>query len=103
MQLVAQAGEALKRISNQIESANQVVSRIAHSAQEQDTTLRSISSSLNLLDQATQQNAAMAEETTASAEVLANDTGDLLDLIRGFRTADANGLQGMAQKMRRAG
>ncbi len=45
----------------------------------------------------------MAEETTASAEVLANDTGDLLDLIRGFRTADANGLQGMAQKMRRAG
>ncbi len=45
----------------------------------------------------------MAEETTASAEVLANDTGDLLDLIRGFRTADSNGLQGMAQKMRRAG
>ncbi|MGE6741062.1 methyl-accepting chemotaxis protein [Allorhizobium pseudoryzae] len=103
VQLVAQAGEALKRISSQIESANQVVSRIAHSAQEQDTTLRSISSSLNQLDQATQQNAAMAEETTASAEVLANDTGDLLDLIRGFRTADAGGLAGMAQQMRRAG
>ncbi|MCY1664481.1 methyl-accepting chemotaxis protein [Rhizobium sp. SL86] len=102
VQLVAQAGEALKRISNQIESANQVVSRIAHSAQEQDTTLRSISSSLNQLDQATQQNAAMAEETTASAEVLANDTGDLLELIRGFRTADAGSLNTMAQKMRRA-
>jgi methyl-accepting chemotaxis protein len=103
VQLVAQTGEALKRISSQIESANEVVSRIAHSAQEQDTTLRSISSSLNQLDQATQQNAAMAEETTASAEVLANDTGDLLDLIRSFRTADAGGLQGMAHRMRRAG
>ncbi|WP_137132356.1 methyl-accepting chemotaxis protein [Rhizobium sp. FY34] len=105
VQLVAQAGDALKRISSQIESADQVVSRIAHSAQEQDTTLRSISASLNQLDQATQQNAAMAEETTASAEVLANDTGDLLDLIRSFRTSDTRGadLAAMGQKMRRAG
>ncbi|SIP98580.1 methyl-accepting chemotaxis sensory transducer with Cache sensor [Rhizobium sp. RU35A] len=101
VQLVAQAGEALKRISSQIEGANTVVSRIAHSAQEQDTTLRSISSSLNQLDQATQQNAAMAEETTASAEVLANDTGDLLELIRGFRTSQQSGHQG--QRMRMAG
>jgi methyl-accepting chemotaxis protein len=105
VKLVAQAGEALKRISSQIESANDIVSKIAHSAQEQDTTLRSISSSLNQLDQATQQNAAMAEETTASAEVLANDTGDLLDLIRGFRTSDQGGsdLAAMGQKMRMAG
>ncbi|MBT9368863.1 methyl-accepting chemotaxis protein [Rhizobium sp. CSW-27] len=101
VQLVAQAGEALKRISSQIEGANHVVSRIAHSAQEQDTTLRSISSALNQLDTATQQNAAMAEETTASAEVLANDTGDLLELIRGFRTSQQSGHQG--QRMRMAG
>ncbi len=106
VQLVAQAGEALKRISNQIEGANDIVGKISHSAQEQDTTLRSISAALNQLDSATQQNAAMAEETTASAEVLANDTGDLLDLIRSFRTGDvrdaAGNLQGMGQKMRRA-
>jgi len=87
VQLVGQAGEALKRISDQIASANDIVSKISHSAQEQDTTLRSISSSMNQLDQATQQNAAMAEETTASAEVLANDTGDLLNLIRSFKTS----------------
>lgn len=86
VQLVGQAGDTLKRISAQIESANEIVSNIAHSAHEQNTTLRSISQALNQLDSATQQNAAMAEETTASAEVLANDTGDLLDLIRGFRT-----------------
>ncbi|MEF0865168.1 chemotaxis protein, partial [Rhizobium sp. BR 318] len=63
-------------------------SKIAHSASEQDTTLRSISSSMNQLDAATQQNAAMAEETTASAETLAADTEDLLGLIRGFRVND---------------
>jgi methyl-accepting chemotaxis protein len=103
VQLVGKTGEALKRISGQITEANDVVARIAASAAEQDTTMRSISSALNQLDTATQQNAAMAEETTASAEVLANDTGDLLELIQGFKVSNNNGqLHGMAQKMRRA-
>jgi methyl-accepting chemotaxis protein len=43
---------------------------------------------MNQLDAATQQNAAMAEETTASAETLAADTDELLDLIRGFRVGN---------------
>ncbi|TWD55281.1 methyl-accepting chemotaxis protein [Agrobacterium vitis] len=103
VQLVGKTGEALKRISNQITEANEVVARIAASAAEQDTTIRSISSALNQLDTATQQNAAMAEETTASAEVLANDTGDLLELIQGFKVSGQSGqLHGMAQQMRRA-
>ncbi|MFK4259323.1 methyl-accepting chemotaxis protein [Agrobacterium tumefaciens] len=105
VRLVARAGEALKRISSQVGSASEVVSKISHSAQEQDTTLRSIAHAMNHLDTVTQQNAAMAEETTASAEVLANDTGDLLELIRAFRTHDGRdpvALLDVAQKMRRA-
>jgi methyl-accepting chemotaxis protein len=47
---------------------------------------------MNQLDAATQQNAAMAEETTASAETLAADTEDLLGLIRGFRVNDGRPL-----------
>jgi methyl-accepting chemotaxis protein len=99
VRLVGEAGEALKRISDQIKSANEIVSKIAHSASEQDTTLRSISSSMNQLDAATQQNAAMAEETTATAETLASDTEDLLNLIRGFRIDDGRPSK---QPMRRA-
>lgn len=101
VQLVGKAGDALKRISQQIASANEIVSKISHSAQEQDTTLRSISSTLNQLDDATQQNAAMAEQTTASAEVLANNTADLLNLIRGFRTGQT-GDGSQAQPLRMA-
>ncbi|TCR91324.1 methyl-accepting chemotaxis protein [Rhizobium sp. BK376] len=103
VRLVGEAGEALKRISDQIKAANEIVSKIAHSASEQDTTLRSISSSMNQLDAATQQNAAMAEETTASAETLAADTEDLLDLIRGFRVNNGSGAaQASHQQRRRA-
>ncbi len=99
VRLVGEAGEALKRISDQIKAANEIVAKIAHSASEQDTTLRSISSSMNQLDAATQQNAAMAEETTASAESLANDTDELLNLIRGFRVG---GGQEYGTQVRRA-
>ncbi|MGX5665339.1 methyl-accepting chemotaxis protein [Rhizobium daejeonense] len=107
VQLVGEAGEALKRISDQIKAASDIVTKIAHSASEQDTTLRSISSSMNQLDAATQHNAAMAEETTASAEALANDTEELLNLIRGFRVSgqgmqSSAGLGAMAERMRRA-
>ena len=106
VRLVGEAGDALKRISEQVMAASDVVSKIAHSAAEQDTTLRSISSSLNQLDAATQHNAAMAEETTASAEALAVDTEELLTLIRTFRvgnTSPAHRLQGMAEQMRKTG
>ncbi|WP_430256115.1 methyl-accepting chemotaxis protein [Neorhizobium sp. DAR64872/K0K18] len=107
VRLVGEAGQALKRISDQVKSASDIVGRIAHSAAEQDTTLRSISSSLNMLDQATQHNAAMAEETTASAEALSADTEELLNLIRSFRVSGTGrqpgALQGMGERMRRAG
>nr|WP_325261659.1 methyl-accepting chemotaxis protein [uncultured Rhizobium sp.] len=107
VRLVGEAGHALKRISDQVKSASDIVGRIAHSAAEQDTTLRSISSSLNMLDQATQHNAAMAEETTASAEALSADTEELLNLIRSFRVSGTGrqpgALQGLGERMRRAG
>ena len=105
VRLVGEAGEALKRISSQVKDASEIVGKIAHSASEQDTTLRSISSSLNQLDAATQHNAAMAEETTASAEALATDTDELLSLIRSFRVGHDGGtsaLRHTAQKMRKA-
>lgn len=106
VRLVGEAGEALKRISDQIKAANDIVGKIAHSASEQDTTLRSISSSLNQLDAATQHNAAMAEETTASAEALAVDTEELLSLIRNFRVSGGSAtgnLHATASRMRMAG
>ncbi len=106
VRLVGEAGEALKRISDQVKAASDIVGKIAHSASEQDTTLRSISSSLNQLDAATQHNAAMAEETTASAEALATDTDELLNLIRSFRVGDLSGVSELhlvGQRMRRAG
>lgn len=87
VKLVGETGDALGRISEQITSANDIVSRIASSASEQHSTLTSITSSIGELDNQTQRNAAMAEETTATAEVLARETGELLALIERFKVS----------------
>lgn len=98
VELVGQTGEALARISEQILSASEIVTKIAGSAKEQDLTLGAITSSVNQLDTQTQTNAAMAEETTASAEVLAQDTTELLQLIERFKVSD----QTVSSRMSRA-
>lgn len=87
VKLVGATGEALKRIFTQIKAARDTVSAIADSASEQDTTLRSLTSSINDMDASTQQNAAMAEETTACTEALATDTEQLIGLINRFRVS----------------
>ncbi|NSZ09701.1 HAMP domain-containing protein [Agrobacterium tumefaciens] len=105
VQFVGEAGDALKRISLQVQAANEIVDKIALSASEQHTTLRAISSSLNQLDAVTQRNAAMAEETTASAEALAQDTEELISLIRVFKIEPAMGTESIistVEDLRRA-
>lgn len=99
VKLVGETGEALKRIGEQINSASDIVSRIAASAKEQDTTLGSIASTVSDLDAQTQQNAGMAEETNASADELSRETGALLDLIAKFHTSAQHQQQNGAGNM----
>lgn len=86
--LVGQAGEALKRIAEQINEANQLVAKISVSATEQSTTLHAISESVNEIDYGTQRNAAMAEELTATAGGLAQDTSELMSMIQQFKLTE---------------
>jgi methyl-accepting chemotaxis protein len=63
-----------------------VVAKIATSAGEQATTLSHVNGAVGDLGQATQQNAAMVEQTTASLKTLAQETDNLSELMRKFKT-----------------
>jgi methyl-accepting chemotaxis protein len=89
--LVAQAGSALGRISEQVMQINSLVSQISSSASEQAVGLREINSAVNQMDQVTQQNAAMVEETTAASMVLNEEARTLQDIVKRF--AISNGYQ----------
>jgi len=83
--LVAETGKALERILAQVNDISRVVVDIAAGAQEQATGLAQVNSAINEMDQATQQNASMVEQSTAASHSLSQEAGQLSALVAQFR------------------
>ncbi|MCR5879030.1 methyl-accepting chemotaxis protein [Phenylobacterium sp. J367] len=86
--LVGETGEALTRIAAQVADITTVVSEIAASAQEQATGLHQVNTAVNQMDQVTQQNAAMVEQSTAASHSLAQEAEELSRLIGRFQVGE---------------
>ncbi len=94
VELVGRAGDALQKIAVQVMQINGLIRQISASASEQATGLKEINSAVNQMDQVTQQNAAMVEETTAASAVLSSEADTLRSLVARFRVStQANGHQ----------
>ncbi|ANH07807.1 PAS domain-containing methyl-accepting chemotaxis protein [Shinella sp. HZN7] len=89
--LVGQTGEALERIVRQVQDINTNVVAIVEAAKEQATGLGEINQAVNTLDQGTQQNAAMVEESTAASHSLAREAEALFNLLGQFRVGAETG------------
>jgi len=87
--LVGKTGEALERIVERVQQISQLVSQIAASAQEQAGGLAQVNIAVNQMDQVTQQNAAMVEQTTAASHALRQGVGELSGLIARFQVGEA--------------
>jgi methyl-accepting chemotaxis protein len=96
VKLVAETGRALDRIAEQVAKVNDLVVDIAASAQEQATGLNQVNTAVNQMDQVTQQNAAMVEQSTAASHSLAGEAEDLARLVGRFQTGGADSLQPVA-------
>ncbi|NHT75714.1 methyl-accepting chemotaxis sensory transducer with Pas/Pac sensor [Rhizobium sp. PP-F2F-G38] len=84
VKLVSETGESLQTIRSNIVVVNEHMEAITSSAREQATGLSEVNAAVNQMDQVTQQNAAMVEETNAASATLAQETATLRDLIRHF-------------------
>jgi methyl-accepting chemotaxis protein len=85
--LVAQTGKALERIVAQVVQIDNVVSKVATSAQEQASGLQMVDTAVTQMEDGTQRNAEMALKTTAAARALAEQTEELAKLTSRFRFA----------------
>jgi len=84
VQLVDKTGSALRDIVASVGDISGQVRQIAESAQEQSTGLAEINTAVNQLDQTTQQNAAMFEETTAASQSLQKEAQALSGTVDHF-------------------
>lgn len=84
VRLVGDTGTLLERIVKRVVEINDVVAEIAVGANEQAQSLGQVNSAVDSMDKATQQNAAMVEETTSATHKLANLSSDLHDIVSTF-------------------
>ncbi|MEO3389318.1 PAS domain-containing methyl-accepting chemotaxis protein [Mesorhizobium sp. CAU 1741] len=84
--LVGETGTVLDQIVQQVQEINTNVTAIVEGAREQATSLAEVNRAVNSIDQGTQKNAAMVEESTAASHNLARDAEALFTLLAQFRT-----------------
>jgi methyl-accepting chemotaxis protein len=83
--LVADAGATMSEIVNSVQRVSDIIGEITASSMEQSEGIGQINSSVNDLDQMTQQNAALVEQSAAAADSLKGQAATLAELVSAFR------------------
>lgn len=78
-------GSALTEIGDQVRLISSLMDQIASSSTEQAAGISEINAAVTSLDHITQQNAAMAEESSAATQRLSLEADELSRLLRRFR------------------
>jgi len=86
--LVHDAGQTMAAIVDAVNQVAGLIHDIAHATQEQSQGVGSVHGSVNRLDDMTQQNAALVEESTAAAGSLRDQADALARVVSRFRTED---------------
>jgi methyl-accepting chemotaxis protein len=85
--LVNQAGSSLTEIVSAIKKVSDIVAEIAAASREQATGLEQINTAVGQMDEMTQRNGALVEETSASAQSLSNQAEELATLVQRYKVS----------------
>lgn len=88
---VGRAGSALTRIVDRVTEISSLVSEIASGAREQSVGLAEVNIGVNQLDQVTQHNAAMVEQSTAACQSLKQEAAGMATLVAQFSLRKGRG------------
>ncbi len=83
--LVDHAGHSMEDIVHQVQRVNDLIAEISSASIEQTQGIGQVGEAINQLDQVTQQNAALVEESAAAAESLRHQAARLADVVGVFR------------------
>ena len=83
--LVAEAGQTMSELVGDVQRVRQTVGEITVATGEQSSGIAQVNVAISLLDQATQQNAALVEESTAAAESLREQAHTLANAVSAFK------------------
>lgn len=87
--LVAEAGTTMADIVDQVQRVADLIGEISSASNEQTAGIGQVNDAVTQLDQVTQQNAALVEESAAAAESLKQQAHQLTGLVARFSLAGA--------------
>jgi methyl-accepting chemotaxis protein len=86
VKLVRHAGDALSDIVNSVKRVADIVADIASASSEQSTGLEQINIAVSKMDEMTQQNAALVEQSSAAARSMDEQASQLTEMMQFFTT-----------------
>jgi methyl-accepting chemotaxis protein len=87
--LVADAGQTMSEIVGSVQRVTDIIGEITAASGDQGEGIAQVNTAVNQLDQMTQQNAALVEESAAAASSLRDQAMRLVQVVQVFRCRDA--------------
>ncbi|MDQ5909538.1 MAG: hypothetical protein QG599_1633 [Pseudomonadota bacterium] len=84
-QLVERSGRTLQEIVGAVKKVSDIVAEIAAAAREQASGIEQVNKAILQMDQATQQNAALVEETASASQAMGDQAKELQKLMGFFK------------------
>ncbi|RYF12991.1 MAG: methyl-accepting chemotaxis protein, partial [Oxalobacteraceae bacterium] len=91
--LVDQAGVTMKEVVSSIRRVTDIMGEISAASTEQSAGVAQIGEAVTHMDRATQQNAALVEESAAAAESLKSQAHQLVDAVAVFKVSSSRTAQ----------
>jgi len=88
-QLVNQSSHVLEGIMRAVKRVNDIIAEIASASQEQTTGIHQVNKAVSQMEEMTQQNAALVEQSAAASESMKRQAHELKEHISFFKTNNA--------------
>jgi len=89
-ELVQQAGATMQEIVQSVQRVSDIIGEISSAATEQSEGIAQVNTAVNQLDEMTQQNAALVEQSAAAAASLRDQADRMAQAVAVFRTGPAS-------------
>ena len=86
--LVDKSGEALGTIVKSVQKVSEIIAEIAAAGEEQASGIDQINQAITQMDNVTQQNAVLVEETSSGSQALEHQSNEMLNLVSTFELGD---------------
>ncbi len=94
--LVENAGATMHEVVDSVKHVADIISEISSASSEQTKGIHGVNQAVNLMDEATQQNAALVEQAAAAAQSLVNQADQLSEVISQFKLqSTSNTMRGL--------